>query len=447
VPCVILAAAGALSACTDETVFTAEERDELQTYKLPPVPPPNPSNRVANDEAAAVLGKKFFFDARLSGALGPVNDGVTNGSLGKAGDLGKVACYSCHQVDTGGGADLRSRPGTVSLGVSYGGRNAPTVINAAYSDVARGGWQAWDGAKDSLWALALGPLENPVTHAGTRLQYAHILYDHYRADYEAIFGQLPDLSDAVRFPASGKPGQPGFDMMAPDDKVAINRIYSNIGKSIEAYERRLISPSFDPSPFDKMLAGDDTAMSPAAIRGARLFIGKAACNECHRGPTFTDLRFHNIGCPQRGDFIAAVDIGRSAAIAKVQGDLFNRAGAFSDAPDNSHLVVPEDKTMPIMAAEVDKGAFKTPTLRNVSKTGPYMHDGVYGDLWEVVEHYNFGGNTGAFSGTKEVTISPLLLSSDEMNDLVEFLRSLADGDPLPSPAFPEGLLKAPTLPN
>jgi cytochrome c peroxidase len=99
-----------------------------------------------------------------------------------------------------------------------------------------------------------------------------------------------------------------------------------------------------------------------------------------------------------------------------------------------------------METPADIGSFRTPSLRNISKTGPYMHCGVYGDLWEVVEHYNFGGNTGAFSGTKEVTVSPLLLDNDELNDLVEFLLSLADGPAKPDADFPEGLVAVPTLP-
>ena len=84
------------------------------------------------------------------------------------------------------------------------------------------------------------------------------------------------------------------------------------------------------------------------------------------------------------------------------------------------------------------GSSRRPTLRNVGKTAPYMHDGVYETLWDVVKHYNFGGGTGVYSGTKEVTIAPLLLDDRELDDLVEFLRSLDDGAPLPTPDFPEG---------
>lgn len=457
---VSLVIAGSLCACTDETNFTAEERDILATYKLLATPPANPSNRVADDQAAAALGKKFFFDKRFSGALGTANDGASGGSLGKAGDLQKVACFDCHQLDLGG-ADRRSRTPT-SLGSNYGLRNAPTVINSAFWDVAAGGWQLWDGKKDSLWALALGPLEGANEHNGSRLQYAHLIYDipSYRAAYESTFGAMPPMDETTdgqpkaldgsnwRFKPAGKPTPAGatpgpinipFDMMPMADKALINRVYSNIGKALEAYERLLISSNFEPSPFDRMLAGDDAAMSPAATRGARLFVGKAACNECHRGHLFTDFKFHNIGCPQQGSNVPALDVGRQNGIKLVKADVMNRAGAYSDMQDDSHLVN-------LMEQEFDLGAFRTPTLRNIERTGPYMHDGVYTNLWDVVSHYNFGGGTGSFSGAKEAAISPLLLSNDEMDDLVEFLRSLTDGPARPMSDFPEGLLAAPTLP-
>jgi cytochrome c peroxidase len=441
---VSLVFAGALGACTDETMFNDEEHQLLSTYKLPEgKPPANTSNRVADDTAAAILGKKFFFDPRFSGALGVANDGVTNGSLGPAGATGKVSCYGCHQVEAGG-ADHRSRPLATSLGSNYGLRNAPTVINAAYSDTSRGGWQLWDGRKDSLWAVALGPMEGANEHAGTRLQYAHLVYDKYKTEYEAVFGPMPDMnalnaSDQLRFPLSGKPGQPAFDMMEPADKVAINRFYSNMGKAIEAYERLLVSPNFEKSPFDRMLAGDDTAMTPAAIRGAKLFVGKAACNECHRGAMFTDYKFHNIGCPQTGQNVPAIDIGRTKGIMTIKTDVMNRSGDYSDSKDDTHLVN-------LVEQDLDLGAFRTPSLRNIEKTAPYMHDGVYTTMWDVVAHYNFGGGTGTFSGTKEAAISPLLLTNEEMDDLVEFLRALSDGPPVALEGFPEGLTAPPALP-
>jgi cytochrome c peroxidase len=121
-------------------------------------------------------------------------------------------------------------------------------------------------------------------------------------------------------------------------------------------------------------------------------------------------------------------------------DIFNRAGMFSDMPDDSHIVN-------LVEQDIDVGAFKTPSLRNIEKTGPYMHDGVYTTLWDVVAHYNFGGGTGSYSGVKESAVSPLLLTNREMDDIVEFLRSLSDGPPVATDLFPEGLVAAPVLPQ
>lgn len=448
-------------ACTDETAFTHDERETLATFKLPAKPPANPSNRVADNPRAAQLGKLLFFDKRFSGALGPANDGVTGGSLGAAGATGKVACVDCHDPSMGG-ADRRSRTPT-SLGSNYGLRNAPTVINAAMWDVTIGGWQLWDGRKDSMWSLALGPWEGGNEHNGTRLQYAHFIFNNatYRQLYIDVFGpdQLPPMDalqpDGVtpRFPPTGKPGQPAFDTLAPADKTAVTRLYSNLGKAVEAYQRLLVSPNFEPSRFDQMLAaldqGDDAkaleVMSASAIRGAKLFIGKAACNECHSGAMFTDFSFHNIGCPQQGQNVPAIDIGRQGKGMFMKNDPMNRAGAFSDFVDDSHinrLVAQEE-----LESNLLLGSFRTPTLRNIEKTQPYMHNGVYTNLWDVVAHYNFGGGTGSFSGSKEAAISPLLLTNDELDDLVEFLRTLSDGPPLAHPDFPEGLIAAPTLPQ
>jgi cytochrome c peroxidase len=435
--CVIGAMAG--SGCTDSRAFTDEQRAVLAQFRLPAGPPPDPSNAFSDDVRAAVLGKKWFFDPRLSGPLAPGNDGVTNGSLGVAGAIGRVACASCHDP-VKGGSDHRSRPPQTSLGAGYSGRNAQTVLNAAYIDLDQGGWQTWDGRGDSLWGGNLLPLESATSNNATRLQLAHIVFDHYRADYEALFGPLPDLSNTARFPSTGKPGSPAFDGMAPADQDAINRVFASMGKAIAAYERRLVSTAFQPSAFDRLLAGDDTAMTAAAIRGARLYIGKAACDECHRGPMFADQKFHNIGVPQTGEHAFETDLGRYQGIPTVKTSLFTRAGAFSDAFDDSQL-------RSLAQRPADIGAFKTPTLRNVARTGPYMHDGVYATLGEVIDHYNRGGGMGDFSGTREVTISPLLLDSQETSDLEEFLRSLDDGAPLPTPDFPEGLAAPPPLPN
>ena len=241
---------------------------------------------------------------------------------------------------------------------------------------------------------------------------------------------MPPLDDTARFPAGpGRPGIPAFDGMAPEDKLAVNRVFANFGKAIEAYERLLVDRS---SPLDRYLAGEGDALSAAAVRGAKLFVGRAACNECHLGPMLADGRFHNHGVPQSGTKVPARDSGRQDGILRLLSDEFTVASVFSDS------VRPLDE---LRAVDADLGAFKTPTLRNVSRTGPYMHTGGFTSLWEVVVWYNEAAGTDGFVGKRAAaSVVPLLLSNQEISDLVEFMRAL-DGDPL-SP----NLVSPPALP-
>jgi cytochrome c peroxidase len=157
---------------------------------------------------------------------------------------------------------------------------------------------------------------------------------------------------------------------------------------------------------------------------------------------FSDFGFHNIGAPQQGQYVPPSDDGRRDGVSPLATDPFNRDGDFSDDKTDAHLIAFETPLTDDQKTELD-GQFKTPSLRNVSKTAPYMHDGVYDNLWDVVNHYNFGGETGNYTGEKDPAISPLLLSNDELDDLVEFLQALEDGPALASADFPEGLTAPP----
>src|SRR5262245_30978253 len=203
---------------------------QLRAFMLPADGPPRDlSNAYADHAGAAELGHLLYFDARISGPLlAPYNVDGVNGALGTAPDENKVSCSSCHDPARGG-ADRRSLPNATSLGARYTDRNAPTVINAAYSPL----WQFWDGHADSLWSQALLPPEGPSECNGSRLKVAHLLYDHYRDRYDAIFSPpLPaELAGYDVFPATGKPGDPEFDTMIGDKQV-INTIYANFGKAI-----------------------------------------------------------------------------------------------------------------------------------------------------------------------------------------------------------------------
>jgi cytochrome c peroxidase len=437
-----LAASAAGLACTDDGPLSDQEMTQLRAFMLPAGPPADPTNAFADNPDAATLGKKLYFETRYSGKLiAPFNADGANGALGPAGAEGKVGCASCHDPATAG-ADRRSKPNQTSLGASYTNRNAPTVINAAYSPA----WQFWDGSADSLWSQALSPPEGTAECAGSRLKVVHVLHDNYHDEFEAVFGAgaLPD--SIASLPGDGMPGNnpdpnmrctPGvatepfnddYDCLLSDgDRLIVNRAYANFGKAIAAYERQLISNNFDPSPFDRFMAGDQEAMAPAAVRGARLFIGHAGCTECHRGPMFTDYAFHNIGVPQTGQYVPTTDLGRVDGISKLTTAdpnvvRFDRSSDFSDKKDDAYLLA-LGTTAPSSAT----GQFKTPTLRNVSKTAPYMHDGAYQTLWEVVNHYNFGGATGNYAGERDPAIAPLMLTDAELADLVEFLEALEDG--------------------
>jgi cytochrome c peroxidase len=219
--------------------------------------------------------------------------------------------------------------------------------------------------------------------------------------------------------------------MTPDDKQLVNRAFTNFGKAVAAYERLLVDRS---SAFDRYLDGDATALTDSAIRGAKLFVGRAACNECHAGPMLADGKFHNHGVPQTGPKVMAVDVGRQGGIEKLLADEFNAGSAYSDSPRSDILAS-------LRASAGDLGAFKTPTLRNVSKTGPYMHTGGFASLWDVVAWYNDAAGTDGFAGTRAAASAvPLRLTREEIDDLVEFLRSL-DGD-----ALATSLVTAPSLP-
>jgi cytochrome c peroxidase len=224
---------------------------------------------------------------------------------------------------------------------------------------------------------------------------------------------------------NGAPGTTGSTLMAwqgmaAADQDIINRIMANAGKAIEAYERKLISRN---APIDKYIAGDYTALSPAAKRGLALFIGKAACVDCHSGPTLTDNKFHNTGVPQAGINAPATDNGRFDEIPKTLSNNFNTASKYSD-----DQALGMAKLKDLAQTEDLRGTFRTGMLRQIEMTGPYMHTGSLETLDDVVRFYNWGGGAAGFAGTKSPAMVPLLLTDDEIADLVAFLHTLT-GDP------------------
>ena len=378
----------------------------LSLTRLPPVPA-DPSNAVERLPAAVDLGKRLFNDARFS----------ANGA---------VSCASCHD------AQRQFQDGLpVGHGVGTGLRRAMPIVAAGYSN-----WLFWDGRKDSLWAQALGPLEDAVEHGTNRTRVAHLLAANYRSDYEGIFTPMPQF-DGVPLdagPHGSAAEQAAWVAMDARRREDISRVFSNLGKAIAAYEKSL---HHEPTRLDRYVDAV-VRRDPAArevlqaneVRGLRLFIGKAQCVTCHNGPLFTDQQFHNTGVPPRD--AARPDRGRAAATAKVRGDEFNCLGPFSDAQPKQcqelRFMVSDDPAL--------EGAFKTPGLRGVAQRPPYMHAGQFTTLEQVVRHYIAAPHAvvghselkhrhGSATDGRHAERAPIELTDDEVADLVSFLGTLS----------------------
>ena len=376
--------------------FTPAERAVIASLSLQALPrlAPDPTNRMADDPSAAAFGATLFFEQRLS------RDG-------------NVACSTCHLIDRQFQDD---RPRGIGVGTT-------TRRTMPLAGVAHGPWFFWDGRRDSLWAQALAPLEDPAEHAGNRTAYAHFIARTFRDRYERIFGPLPDLS---RVPAHASPlgtarERTAWQRMSPGARAAVDRVFSNLGKALAAFERSIAPEETRFDRFAKALGEgtipeDDAALSEDEMHGLRLFIGKARCVTCHSGPRFTDDKFHNTGIPAASGEPA--DQGRQAGIAEARADPFNCLGEFSDAtPDTCRAL----RLARASRAEL-AGAFKTPSLRGAAARPPYMHAGQIAALEDVIDHY--ARAPSAAIGVSE--LQPLALSARERAALIAFLKTLAN---------------------
>ena len=270
----------------------------------------------------ATLGKMLFFDPRLSGAQ-------------------NLSCASCHNPSFGFEVPVAGSIGSANTPLA---RKANTVLNAAWGTVF-----FWDGRAKSLEEQAQGPITTPAE----------------------MNGKFPEIMTRLK--------------AVPEYKAWFERLYPGTGvtkdnllTAIATYERTVVAGT---APFDRWVEGDDTALSPAAQRGFRLFNGKAGCASCHTGWNFTDNKFHDIGLPTD-------DVGRG----KLE-------------PDN------------VLAQH----AFKTPGLRNLIYRAPFGHHGQSADLESIIAFYVTGGNDRP---SKSPLVRPLDINERETRDLIDFLRSL-----------------------
>jgi cytochrome c peroxidase len=395
-----------------------------------PAPPSDPTNAHADDAAAATFGQKLFFIPIFAGRLlDGDNDGNPH-SLGRKGDTGKVACASCHVAATDF-SDTRSPSQQTSLAAGWGMRRAPSLLDVGQAKVVM-----WDGRHDTLYNQVFGPIESPLEMNSSRLYVAEQVFNHFKSEYEAVFGALPPLDNSARFPVisdsttgctpAGLPkapcsgtwhGSPGdnaeFDGLSPEDQQAVTRVVVDVGKAIGAYERLL---SCGPSRFDQWIHGDATALSPAEQRGAQVFVGAGRCLPCHEGPFLSDQHFHNVGLRPgqvASVFIDDKDRGAAVGLPAAMTDPLNSNGMFSDGKDDR---------LPIVASTSWEGSFRTPMLRCVARRPSYFHTGQARTLDAVVDFFDRGGDNFGFEGTSE--IKPLGLTTQEKSDLVAFLGAL-----------------------
>jgi cytochrome c peroxidase len=305
-------------------------RVEYRRPKVIPFPKDNPYTA-----EKANLGKKLFFDTRLSAA-------------------NLLSCATCHNPAYGFGD---GQPTGVGHGMKALARRSPSIINAAYGLIFM-----WDGRAGSLEEQALGPIRADV---------------EMNLPVEQLLLRLKSIPEYA----------PMFEAAFPKQGI----VPEAIAKAIATYERTVVSSR---APFDEWIDGNDKAISEEAKRGFVSFNTKAKCSSCHSGWNFTDDSFHDIGLPSE-------DIGR---------------GKF----------LPEIVKM--------QQAFKTPGLREITRRGPYMHDGAVLTLEAVVEHYV---NGGIERPSRSELIKPLALSAHEKSDLVVFMKTLTSGvDPTSIPVLP-----------
>jgi cytochrome c peroxidase len=290
-----------------------------------------------------------------------------------------VACATCHDPRSAF-ADPRGKPTSAGVGGALGPRNSPTVLNAAF--LAQ---QFWDGRAVSLEDQALRPMVDPLEMA--------------MPDHDAIVKKLRGLAEYT------KPFEAAFG----SPEITIERV----ARAIASFERTLLTLS---SPFDRFRAGDAGAISESARRGWDLFNGKARCNTCHgfvgAFPLFTDEEYRNIGA-------GATHPGFLALARRVDADP-NAVDSLASEPGWKEL-----GRVIVTRQRAHIGAFKTPQLRNVALTAPYMHDGSEATLGDVVEFYDRGGNPNPWL---DGTMRPLSLTAREKADLVELMKTFTSDD-------------------
>lgn len=369
---VVSLTAGNLSADAGRPVLSDVERLLVLSHgPWPPEARPDPSNRYSDNPDAIAYGRHLFHSPKLS------RDGI-------------LSCSGCHQPE-------RTFMDGVALnrGHEMLDRNTPSLLNLRWQK-----WFGWGGAHDSLWSQSIRPITMKAE------------MDLSPAELKSQIAADPVLACGFR-----KSFAVGIEDVGEQDALVL------IGKALAAYQERLVSPATDFDRFVLALEANDTeAMKQYpdnALRGLKIFVGKGNCSLCHFGPLFTTGEFANIGMPY---FIrkGVVDKGRFGGITAVKASPYNLLGDYSDDPDKRSGL----QTHHVARQYRNWGEFKIPSLRQVSETAPYMHNGSLEDLDAVIDHYS-ELNEERLHADGERILKPLNLTVQEKADLKSFLESLS----------------------
>lgn len=346
--------------------FSDQEREQIRALGAWPQPfVKDESNSFSGQPEAVAFGKLLFETGDLS-----INR-----------DQG---CSFCHQAEKNFTDGL-----TKGEGMERVDRNTISLL-----DVRLRHWYGWSGQSDTLWGASIRPLLDPREMGMTPelVKERIVANEEFSAAYQNVVGKAARTEE-------------------PADLLV------NVGKALASFQEGLNS---QPTAFDRfreaLLAGDQQAVEAYpkdAQRGLRLFLGKANCVRCHDGPNFALDEFHSIALP---DIEAPIDLGREAGLAVLAENPWVKSGQYSgksNAGPDRH------------SAHETLKAFRVPSLRGLSKTGPYMHDGRFETLLETVSHYS-DFNEADLPKTGEKILEPLGLTHRQIDQLVAFLMTLSD---------------------
>ncbi len=351
----------ALSPAASSPVFSAKEVQHILALgPWPPATRPDPGNHVSGQAQAIELGRRLFRDPRMS-------------------PVGYIACVTCHQPDRSF-TDRKAR----AHGLADLPRNTPALANLRQQR-----WFGWGGSSDSLWMASIRPMLDARE------------FDASPKTITRLFERDPELAACYRRVFRDSPRRDQQDTVV------------NVGKALAAFQETLVTGRTPFDDFRDALQRHDAISAAsypiAALRGLKIFVGQTNCVACHNGPNFSDGEFH-AGAVFATD-AAPDDAGRLEGARSLKASRLNLLGPYNDDPRRVNALA----TRRLVPQERMRGQYRTPSLRNVAVTGPYLHNGQLDRLQDALQHVlrpPIGAHTP--------------LSAQQVDDLAAFLATLTD---------------------